>query len=299
MKYTFSTFEHEFPDDNACLDFIFRDKYGALETCPKCNKEARFKRVYGRKSYQCQHTGCQHQLYPMAGTIFEKSTTPLKKWFMTMYLFTTTRNGVAAKEIERLTGVTYPTALRMAHQIKILMGKRTTPILNGEIQMDETFFGMKKGNMHHAQQKKLKTGTGQHLNKIPVFGMLQKNGKMIAYVVSEARGEILKPIILESIEPSSTIVTDNFGGYYGLDKFFDKHVIINHAKNEYVLGNFHTNSIEGFWSQLKRMIKGTHIKVSRKHFQKYIDEAVFRYEHRKNTDAMFDILIAKITSDAA
>jgi transposase len=298
MKYTFLEFEKQFPDDDACLDFIFKEKYGKLEVCPKCNKEARFKRVYGRKSYQCQHTGCQHQLYPMAGTIFQKSTTPLKKWFMGMYLFTTTRNGVAAKEIERLTGVTYPTALRMAHQIKILMGKRITPVLSGEIQMDESFFGMKQSNMKKAQQEKLKKGTG-YVNKIPVFGMLEKNGTIIAYVINEVNKQTLAPIILESIEPASTVVTDNFAGYKGLDKFFKKHVVINHAKQEYVLGEFHTNSIESFWSNLKRMVKGTHIKVSRKHLQKYVDEAIFRYEHRREPDTMFEVLISKIISDAA
>lgn len=291
-KFTKKQFDLRYPDDKSCLEKLFQLRFSGIGKCPKCNGVFNFKPVYRRKSYQCQHTNCQHQIYPMAGTIFQKSTTSLKDWFFAMYLFTSTRNGVSAKELERTLDVSYPTALRMAHQIKILMGNKTDYVLSGIVEIDETHIGGLKKNKH-VNVRKIKTGTGGD-NMVTVLGMLQRNGTVNTVIIEKAAMETSQPILKESIDPSSTIITDGHGSYYGLNKSFKKHEIVNHQKDEFVRGKFHTNSIEGFWSHLKRMIKGTHIHVSRQHLQKYIDENTFRYENRNHPEKMFETLISRV-----
>src|ERR1039457_6626935 len=138
-KFTFDQFKERFPNDNVCLEHLFLIRYQNIAACPNCGKGFDFVRVAGRRCYQC--TQCSHQLYPTAGTILHKSTTPLSTWFHVLYMFCITRNGVAAKEIERSFNVCYPTALRMAHQFKNLMNSGINEKMTGQIQIDETFIG--------------------------------------------------------------------------------------------------------------------------------------------------------------
>lgn len=297
-KFTKKQFEETYPDDNACLQKIFTLKYAGTKECFECKKPFDYKRVTStseinhaqRKSYQCTH--CGHQVYPLAGTVFQKSTTSLKDWFYALYLFTATRNGVSAKELERQLDICYKTALRMAHQLKKLMANRTQPVLSGVIQMDETFIGGLERNKHASKRKKDKQGG--YMGKIFVFGMLQQDGTVIAEIVERVDWKTLRPIILEKVEENSTIVTDGFLAYKDLPLHNFKHEIINHATHEYVRAGFHTNSLEGFWGQLKRMIKGTHIHVSKKHLQKYIDECATRYTLRNNEGEMFEIILKQV-----
>jgi transposase len=294
MKYTFKSFEKEFPNDNACLDFLFKSLYGNMLNCPKCGEAPNFKRISTRKSFQCQTTKCQYQIYPMKGTIFQKSTTCLKDWFYAMFLFSVTRNGVSAKELERVLNVSYPTALRMAHKIKILMSSGKATNLFGKVEMDETYIGGLAKNMHYKKRIALIQGRGS-VNKIPVFGMLQRKGSIIAVVVDKTNTKILKPLIKFSVRKSSLVITDGYPVYKTLHKDFKQHEVVDHHRGQYARGDYHTNTIEGFWSHLKRMLRGTHIHVSKKHLQKYVDEAVFRYEQRHKPDEMFHTLLAKIS----
>ena len=144
-RYTIMQFREDYPNDDACLDKIFKLRYSGI-TCPKCNNDKPFTRVKGRKSYQCPC--CGFQVYPTAGTIFEKTTIPLSFWFYAIYLQTTTRNGVAAKELERQLNICYKTALRMSHQIKLLMADNSNELLSGIIEIDETFIGGEGENIH-------------------------------------------------------------------------------------------------------------------------------------------------------
>src|ERR1700755_1825443 len=139
MRYTKKQFEADFPNDDVCLNTIFQNRYGHVKTCPKCAVVGtKFYRVTGRKCYACMH--CGYQLHPLAKTIFHKSETPLTSWFYAIYLFSVSKNGVSAKEIERHLGVTYKTAHRMCRQIRKLMAG-DNDFLAGEVEVDETYIG--------------------------------------------------------------------------------------------------------------------------------------------------------------
>jgi transposase-like protein/IS1 family transposase len=291
-KFTINQFRAVYPDDDACLHKLFQIRYSNL-VCPKCESDKAFSRVKNRRSYQCPV--CSFQIYPTQGTIFEKSTTPLTYWFQAIYLQTTTRNGVAAKELERQLNICYKTALRMAHQIKILMANVKTELLSGVLEADETFIGGLSKNRH--ADKRIPNSQGRSTkDKTPVLGILKRGGNIVAKVIADTQKASIQPIIRESVvKDASVLITDEWWGYRGMDKDMP-HVIINHNQEEYVRGAFHTNTIEGFWSQLKRTIKGTHIHVSPKHLQKYVDEVSFRYMNRDNQDTMFETVLSRVAS---
>jgi hypothetical protein len=283
--YTFKQFQAEYPNDAACLARIMEIQYGGDVTdCPVCQKRMQFHPMTTRRAYACQ--GCGHHIYPAAGTIFHKSRTKLTIWFFAMYLMTSTRHGVAAKEIERQTGVTYKCAWRICHELRKLMAATDAqrgPI-GGEgkhVEIDETLVGGVYRNH----------GKGKHrANKTTVFGMIERDGRMVAGPVPDETIYTLEPIILENVALGTVISTDGHRSYNDLGKSYE-HGAVNHDAKEYVRGIHHTNSIEGHWSQLKRSIKGTHVHVSTKHAWKYIAEFSYRRNMRHSHWAMFNLLI--------
>ena len=297
-KYTITEFRNDYPDDDTCLEKIWKLRFSNL-VCPTCEKENTYSKVKDRRSYQCSN--CTHQIYPTQGTIFEKSTTPLTHWFYAIYLQTTTRNGVAAKELERQLNVCYKTALRMAHQIKKLMASNSIELLHGTIEADETVIGGLESNKHmknriNPKEKGKRTRKSQPVKKPIVLGMLQRDGGVRTFVIKNTRADVMQPLIRENVEPNSRLITDAHKSYIELKNDY-YHISIKHTFDNYVTkGDEHTNNIEGFWSLLKRTIKGTHIHVSTKHLQKYVDEVAFRYEHRKNQDTMFMDALSRVVS---
>ena len=282
---SFYEFQRQFPDDEACLRRIMMERYGGTELdCPKCGEHGKFYRMTRERAYVCQH--CKHQLHPTVGTPMERSRTPLHKWFYAMFLFTTTRHGVSAKELQRQLDVTYKTAWRMAHEIRKFMAEvdGETP-LGGAVEADETYVGGKRSGG--------KRGRGAP-NKTIVFGMLERGGDIMANVVPNVRKRTLHPIIAENVEPGSTVHTDELGSYSGLDWAGYRHETVNHRLGEYVNGDSHVNGLEGFWARLKLSIRGTHVHVSRKHLPKYVKEFEYRYNRRKRPDAIFGDLVASL-----
>lgn len=287
-KFTTTEFAKRFPDDDACLHHLFVIRYGNMECCPKCGEKADYKKVVDRRSYQCSQ--CANQIYPTQGTVFEKTTTPLLYWFWAIYMFTTTRNGVAAKELERQFDICYKTALRMAHQIKKLIANRTEMVMTGIVEADECYIGGKISNKHKWQRALL----DKNDNKVTVLGMLERGGEIAVEVIPNCHKETIQPILRERIASESILVTDSHKAYLGINKDNIKHYVVNHEREEYVRGILHTNSLEGFWAQVKRTIGGTHIHVSRKHLQKYLDECTFRYKMRDKQDQMFDSILSRV-----
>ncbi len=281
MKYSIHQFRKDYPDDDACLDRLFSLRYGDKPECPKCHRKSKFHRVKGRKSYACQW--CAHQIYPCAGTPLQKTTTPLTSWFYAMYLMTASRNGVSAKELERQLGVSYKCAWRMGHKIRELMDKLgMSEPLSGHVEIDESYVGGKKRGG--------KRGRGAP-GKTVVFGMLERDGQIKGRVVSEVKRRTLEPIIRTNVKEGSTVSTDELRTYKDLVRFGYEHGKVEHGAGEYVSGIHHVNSLEGFWSQLKRGIVGTHVHVSRKHLPKYVGEFAFRYNNRKDPGRMFERVI--------
>jgi transposase-like protein len=258
--------EAEYPNDDACLEAVFQDRFGHVKFCPSCGAETKFYRVKKRQCYACKW--CSYQLFPLANSIFRKSTTPLTDWFYAIYLFSTHKNGISAKTLERELGVTYKTAWRMAKQIRLLM-KQENDKLNGEVETDETYAPSRP----HPR----KIGTSK---KQTVFGIVERKGKVSAHHVKSSGARVLLPIIKERVERNTVIYSDEYGAYRTLDRLGYSHTTVNHSRQDYVRGRAHTNTIEGFWSQLKRSIDGTYHAVSPKYLQPYVDEFVFRYNHR-------------------
>lgn len=280
-KYTFKQFQEDYPDDAACLAQIMQIQYGGDETeCQICNRRRRFHPMTNRRAYACQE--CGHHIYPCAGTIFHKSSTKLSIWFFAMYLMTSTRHGVAAKEIERQTGVTYKTAWRICHELRKLMASADHQgPLSGHVEIDETYVGgVAKGG-----------ATKAFTNKTVVFAMVERNGKMRAGPVPDVSQYTLEPIIRENVLPGTIISTDEHPSYNDLKNSGYLHETVNHSAKEYVRGIHHTNTLEGHWSHFKRAVRGTHIHISSKHMWKYVAEFSYRRNMRHSQWGMFSLLI--------
>jgi transposase len=280
-QFTVTQFFKRFPDDETCLKHLFQTKYGKSMDCPKCGKHGKFSKLKGMPAFQC--SWCAYRIHPMVGTPFEKSRTPLQKWFYAMYLFTTSRHGVPAKELERQLGVTYKCAWRMGHEIRKYMGKvdGDGPLF-GHVEADETYVGGKKRG----------GGTGRATKKAIVMGMAQRDGSIITQVIPNTGASALHREIWKNVVPGSRVSTDEWTGYRGLHRLGYKHETVNHSHEEWARGDVHTNNLETFWSRLKNSIRGTHVFVSKKHLPKYLGEFEFRYNMRgEKAPVMFDRLL--------
>lgn len=266
----------EFPNDDACLEYIFQQRYGHLEYCPICGTKGKFYRIKTRKYYKCAH--CAFELYPLSGTIFHKSETPLTKWFFAIFLFSNSKNGVSAKELERHLGVTYKTAWRIAKQIRRMMDEHNVD-LTGIVEMDETYVG----GYHHWWEEKPKTA---------IIGAVERNGQVETKVTKKPSRKVAEEFIEATVSPDATIHTDESPIYKHVSKR-RAHEAINHRQHEYGRGDITTNSIEGFWSQMKRSLDGTYHAVSPKYLQLYANEFEHRYNHRH--DAVLPLLMEAVS----
>jgi transposase len=242
-------FQKRFPDEDTCLTHLMRTRFGDRLTCFKCQRKAIYYRVKGRRSFECEH--CGNQVYPTAGTPFESTRTPLRDWFYVMFLFCASRNGVAAKEVQRQLGVTYKTAWRMCNLIRKYMGyvDGDAP-LGGHgktIEIDETFIGGKDASGYD--------------DKAVMIGIVERGGDVVTrHILDRSNNEVL-PQVSRFVKYGSKVYTDDWNGYANLTLRFGLEHESDSAK-EYVRGDVHTNTIEGFWANVKRGINGTYVWVS-------------------------------------
>jgi transposase-like protein len=285
--YSLHDFLREFPDDEACLTWLWRTRFspdGERARCPKCDRERVFKRYktkQQRQSWTC--TGCGHHIHPTAGTIFAKSSRPLTDWFYVMYLVSSSRCGIAAKQVERELGCNYKTAWRMLNKVRnALMDQSDNPPLSGTVEVDETYVGAKR-----------KRGTPRgrpsafHPTKTAVFGAVERGGRIAATVIPNAHSVTLRETIHRFVLPASMIFTDEYQPYRKIGREGYTHRRVNHSQRIYVTGDVHTNTIEGFFGHFKTDVRGTHHSVSRRWLQSYLNEWVWKWNHRDDDRAMF------------
>ncbi len=278
-------FFKQFPTDEACLQHLFEVRFGQGFECPSCERPSKWFRIKAERAYSCQF--CGHHLHPTVGTPFEQTRTPLQLWFYAIYLFTTTRHGVPAKELQRQLGVTYKTAWRMAGLIREHMADVDGDgVLGGNwqsVEIDETYVGgVRKGG---------KRGRGAD-GKTVVLGMMDGD-EVVTKVVTDVKRSTLLPHINAHVAKGSLINTDELKSYNSLPDHGFRHITVNHGAGQYVGTMGATvNGMEGFWSQLKRSINGTHIHVSGKHLWKYAKEAEYRFNRRDCASSMLPELLS-------
>ena len=280
MKYTILDFNKQFGDNEACLQYLFESKYSTF-ACPKCKQIGKYHRQADTSHFVCQCGG--HQISPKKASIFEKSDTDLYKWFFAIFLMTTHKNGVSAKTIERQVGVTYKTAWRMCHQIRKLM-QQGGDMFDGTVEADETYIGGKRRG---------KRGRGAE-GKTPVFGIHKREGDVMAKAVENTKASTVMSVMREHVRIGANLMTDEYRSYGNAKYVGYKHETVRHGAKEYVRGKVHTNTIEGFWSQLKRSMDGTHHSVSAKHLQKYLNEHVWRWNLRASSEPLFYQLLQRV-----
>jgi transposase-like protein len=291
-EYSVTEFLAEFPDDAACLEHLWRTRHapdGEHAHCPRCDCERVFKRYatkQQRQSWTC--TGCGHHLHPTAGTIFHRSSTSLRLWYHAMYLMTSTRCGISAKQLERELGVHYKTAWRMFNKIRNeLMNDEGESQLRGTVEVDETSWGGRP-----RRKFKTRAESAQWVEqKTTVLGMVERGGRVRLRVIASRRGEPLSSAVRAHLNPAAFMLTDDWIAYKPLRREYD-HAVINHSAGSYVEGDIHTNTIEGFFGNLKTGMRGAYKKVSRKWLQSYLDEYAWRHNHRYHGQrSMFHALV--------
>jgi transposase-like protein len=291
LRYTRNQFDKEFPTDDVCLETIKEQRFpGGWAHCAKCDADRKHYRVSGRTAYACDR--CGNHIYPLAGTIFEKSTTSLRIWFQAMYLMGSTRCGISAKQIQRETGVTYKTAWRMFKQIRSLLSEPDMQLEGSTVEVDELYYGGRPRGKRRGP-KWLETN-----RKSVVAGVVERKGRVIARVVEDASKKTLHDFAHEFILPESTVFTDEHPSYTGLDKTYTHHRI-QHAAGVYVRGNVHTQTIDGFWSLVQNGIRGVYHSVSKKYLQTYLNEYAFRYNRRESGNLIFYAILAQVAGKAS
>jgi transposase len=282
VKYTIKEFRKDFPNDEVCLKYLFNLFYGHIQEFDK------YYLIKGRKEFV--HSKSSEHISPLANTIFHKSSTPLTTWFEAIYKFANSRNGVSAMELMRDFGVTYKTAWRMAKQIRSLFEDNSTPI-GGDgktVEMDEMYVGGKESNKHNSK----KQGNLATQGKTAVVGAVERGNKVITRVVDDTTSSNLTPFIRGKIDIQSQVYTDEYKGYHKLVDQGFRHETINHSQGQYVSGDVHTNTMEGFWSLVKNGITGTYRMVSPKYLQSYVNEFAFRYNHDHSKSHLFDYILS-------
>ena len=280
----FSDLAKHFADEGAARDLLESIRWPNGPICPHCGAiggaykltpKPDSKRPVREGVYKCKD--CRKQFTVTVGTIFEGSRIPLHKWLMAIYLMCSSKKGISAHQLHRTLDITYKSAWFMAHRVRHAMTQ--PPLvdkLKGVVEADETYIGGKKRGG--------KRGRGSE-NKTPVFALVERGGDLRAGSVDSVTAKKLQGTIRENVDTSAIIVTDGYRAYRGLGRQFAGHATVDHAKRQYVRGDAHVNTLESWFSLLKRGVSGTFHHVSPKHLDRYVGEFVFRFNNRKVTDA--------------
>jgi transposase-like protein len=273
-QMTVAQFEALFPTDDACKSYLVARRWPAgVVRCPKCKGD----RVYALKTmpFKFECPACAKKGYRfsvLVGTIFENTNVPIKTWFKVIYLMLTSKKGISSLQIRRMMGFgSYSTALYLCHRVRAGLADPAFRKLVGIVEVDETYIGRKNKNRHWGKRTPGTGGAG----KATVVRAVERKGTLVARVIEHADMETLNAFVRETVSDKvSLIATDGY----------KKHKTVSHAAGQYVDGVVHTQTIDGFWSLLKRAIMGSFHKVSRKYLPLYVAEFEWRYNNRNNPD---------------
>jgi transposase-like protein len=285
----------QIPTEAAAYEYLEGLRWNGTPECPHCGHDERCYFLTPKNGTRTTRTGsatqrrlwkcaaCRRQFSVLTNTVMHGTKIPVRTWVFVMFEMTASKNGLAAREIERKYGVTNRSAWFLTHRIREAMKRGgITTMLNGTIMADETFYGGSEKNKH---QNKRTPGRGAH-NKTPIVSLVNKEtGEVRSQTTRFIAGPDLRKIIETHVDTSASVLhTDGWKGYVSVGEQFQQHEIVDHAQGEYVRGKVTTNHVEGFFSQLKRSIDGTHHHVSVGHLDRYLAEFDFRYTTRKMTD---------------
>lgn len=292
-QLTYLRFMELFPDNDACLEYLKNKFYADGTSCPnpKCGKASKFHRITGRSAYSCQY--CGHHVYPTAGTIFHKSTVSLKLWFWAVYLMSSTRCGISAKQLEREIGVTYKTAHRMFKQIRTLLNDDSEDQLHGDVEVDESAYGGKP----RAYETRNNLGRISKTHKPTILAMVERQGRVRARVIPDRGTRSIHTAVKRHILPASMLFTDEWNAYETVAKHFLAHKRIKHQAHVYVDGDIHTNTVEGFFGLFKNGVRGVYHSISTAYLQDYLNEYTFRYNRRFSDYPMFYAILDRVEKD--
>ncbi len=280
-----------FSDLSICDAYMRKIKWpDGKPICPKCEGN-RISEIASRHKLRCKD--CRKEFSHKLDTIFEDSPLGLDKWFVAVWCIANAKNGISSHELGRALGVTQKTAWFMLHRIREAMKTGTFGKLQGPVETDETYIGGKAANMHKSEREKKIKGRGA-VGKAIVHGIMERGGEARCSVVPNTEASTLQPIIAANVEKGANVYSDAHLSYVGLDSRYI-HEAIDHAKR-YVDGLIHTNSMENFWSLLKRALAGTYVSVAPLHLKRYVDEQAFRFNARRGSDAsrFYQVLLSVV-----
>jgi hypothetical protein len=286
-QMTFADWEKAFPDERSCLAYLSFHRWRLATRCPRCgNPECK---PHGTMEFnwlcnKCSPTATNYRFSVIAGTIFENTNKPLRDWFRVIHMMLTSKKGISALQIHRMMGFgSYKTAWYMCHRIRAGLANEEFRQLIGFVEVDETFIGGKDGNRHWGKKTHITGGIGDP-NKFAVIGAVERKGNVVARVLDKVNTATMQSFVREIVSTDVSLLnTDEAVGYRHLGETY-RHGSVDHSRKRYVVGVLHTNTIEGFWSLVKRGVMGSYHKVSRKYLPLYVAEFQFRYNNRTNAD---------------
>lgn len=278
----------QFADDDTCREYLQKLRWPSEVACPRCG-DTHVSEITTRNQWHCG--GCGYRFSVTSGTIFDNTKLPLRKWFAAAYLMIESKKGISANQMKRTLGVSYKTAWHLCHRIREAMAAETFdgPTLFGIVEVDETWIG----------GKAVGQGRGYKGNKTLVAGAVQRSGEIRLERIPDATRATLHDFIDRTVkDEAEAIYTDEFASYVGIGDGNTRHQTVNHSDDEWVVGDVHTNGVEGVWSLLKRSIVGAFHKVSVKHLDRYLEELEWRFNNRDNPFIFRDLMIRLVDGDA-